>query len=37
VVGPVLAAAGRAKVPVPTLASLAEVLLGLEESRGSCL
>jgi 2-dehydropantoate 2-reductase len=34
VVGPVLAAAARENVPVPTLASLAEVLLGLEESRG---
>jgi 2-dehydropantoate 2-reductase len=34
VVGPVLAAAAREKVPVPALATLAEVLLGLEESGG---
>ena len=34
VVGPVLAAAAQQGVPVPTLAALAEALLGLEESRG---
>lgn len=34
VLGPVLAAAAREGVPVPTLATLAEVLLGLEESPG---
>lgn len=34
VVGPVLAAAAREKVPVPTLATLARMLLGLQESRG---
>lgn len=34
VVGPVLAAAARQGVPAPSLAALAEALLGLEESRG---